>query len=64
MGGVGLQQLFVFLFLFLAIKFQREMMRDMPKAEQPRVLGLLYVLYAVLILITVSVSNSRPHRVF
>jgi heme/copper-type cytochrome/quinol oxidase subunit 2 len=53
MGGVGLQQIFVFCFFYLAIRFQKEMLRDMPKAEHRRVLSLLYVIYAVLILITV-----------
>ena len=54
MGGVGLQQIFVFCFFFLAIRFQKEMIRDMPKAEHRPVLNLLYVIYAVLILITVG----------
>ena len=59
MGGVGLQQLFVLCFIGLAYKFQREMMRDLPSSSQRPVLRLLYVLYAVLTLITVS-----PHPMF
>ena len=62
MGGVGLQQLFVLCFIGLSYKFQKEMMRDLPKAEQPRVLKLLYVLYAVLTLITVSFRTMIQWR--
>ena len=53
MGGVGLQQLFVFCFMYLAFRFQQEMKRDLAPDQQGRVLRLLYVLWAVLILITV-----------
>ena len=62
MGGVGLQQLFVFCFMYLAFRFQREMRHDVPKDQQAPILRLLYVLYAVLILITVRLSPSISHR--
>lgn len=55
MGGVGLQQFFVICFTFLAYSFQKEMKRDLVRAEQPQVLRLLYVLYAVLALITIRI---------
>ncbi|KAL6722229.1 hypothetical protein ACLMJK_001336 [Lecanora helva] len=55
MVGVGLQQLFVLCFIYLATRFQREMNRDLPAAEQRRPRRLLYVLYAVLILITIRI---------
>ena len=54
MGGVGLQQLFVCCFVGLAIRFQRQMKRDAPATDQGRALRMLYILYAVLTLITVS----------
>ena len=55
MGGVGIQQFFVLCFIYLAYRFQTEMKRDLPAAQQPPVLRLLYVLYAVLTLITIRI---------
>ena len=56
MGGVGLQQFFICCFVGLAIRFQRQMKRDAPITDQKRALRMLYILYAVLILITVSAT--------
>lgn len=55
MGGIGIQQLFIFIFLFLTVKFHREMLRERRTERTPAALRLLYVVYAVLLLITVSV---------
>ena len=58
MGGIGLQQFFIFVFLGLAVKFNMEMLKmesrgrlASTKTEWRR---LLYALYASLGLITVS----------
>ena len=56
MGGVGLQQFFICCFVGLAIRFHRQMKRDAPLTDQARALRMLYVLYAVLTLITVSAT--------
>lgn len=55
MGGVGLQQFFILSFIYLAYVFQKEMMRDVPKAEQAPVWRLLYIVYGVLTLITIRI---------
>ncbi|CAD6577136.1 MAG: hypothetical protein ASARMPRED_008138 [Alectoria sarmentosa] len=55
MGGVGLQQFFICCFVGLAIRFQRQMKRDAPVTDQRRALRMLYILYAVLALITVRI---------
>jgi len=55
MGGVGLQQLFILLFIYLASRFQKEMKRDLPPSSHPRVLRLLYTLYGALALITIRI---------
>ena len=60
MGGVGFQQLFVLVFLGLAITFQRQISREGSATRRPGVLTLLYVQYAVLALITVSSSYMVP----
>ena len=56
MAGVGFQQLFVLVFFGVAFTFQRTVSRE--GSRKPGVMRLLYVEYAVLILITVS---SLPH---
>ena len=61
MGGVGLQQFFICCFVALAIRFQRQMQRDAPITDQSRALCMLYVLYAVLTLITVSDTLHIAH---
>ncbi|KAK6369813.1 uncharacterized protein PV06_01842 [Exophiala oligosperma] len=61
MGGIGLQQFFIFIFVGLAIKFQREMTKNekirqlhgATSAKEWR--SLLYALYATLGLITVRI---------
>ena len=58
MGGIGLQQLFIFLFLGLAFRFQQEMRREAPEADRPKATQLLFVVYAVLTLITVRNQSS------
>lgn len=62
MIGVGIQQAFILLFIFFAIKFHRTVLSQPLRrviGETKSALGLLYTLYTVLILITVSVmSNS------
>lgn len=60
MVGVGLQQLFILCFIGLTIRFQRQIKRDDPVSDQKRALRLLYILYAVLTLITVSFTLP-PH---
>jgi hypothetical protein len=59
MGGIGLQQLFILLFLFIAYNFQRKM-NSTPVSQVPSTNwhGLLYALYGALVLITVS---TAPH---
>ena len=56
MGGIGLQQFFICCFVGLAIRFQRQMKRDAPVTDQKRALRMLYILYAVLTFITVSLT--------
>lgn len=58
MGGVGLQQFFICCFVGVAIRFQRQMKYDAPVVVQARALRMLYIVYAVLTLITVSVTLS------
>lgn len=55
MGGIGLQQAFIFLFVFLAIKFHRGLLREAQTSKTSQALRLLYVLYAALFLITVRI---------
>ena len=56
MGGVGLQQFFIFIFLAFSIAFQRKISseRKLDATRRRSALMLLYTLYAVLSLITVS----------
>lgn len=55
MGGVGFQQLSIFVFSFFAIKFNRTILQQMREGVEDvsSALPLLYAIYAVLILITV-----------
>ncbi len=58
MGGVGIQQAFILLFFVFAFKFHRTYLaesRHTTTANSP--LPLLYTLYTVLILITVSIQH-------
>ncbi|RAH41681.1 RTA1 domain-containing protein [Aspergillus brunneoviolaceus CBS 621.78] len=59
MGGIGIQQFFIILFLFIAVQFHRQMLNLTcqgrlvgPKAHWR---GLLYVLYTSLLFITVRI---------
>ena len=53
MGGIGFQQLFIFIFAFVITKFHREILRVERTARIRQALLLLYVVYAALFLITV-----------
>ena len=53
MGGVGLQEVFILCFVGLAIRFQRQMRTETAMQDKPRAYRMLYVVYAVLGLITV-----------
>jgi len=76
MGGIGFQQLFIFIFLGLAIKFQRDISQSLASDDKSRALRLLYVMYGALVLITIriifrliewshGVNSSIPnHEVF
>lgn len=55
MGGVGLQQFFICCFIGLAVRFQRHMKQDTYVTDQKRAFRMLYILYAVLTLITVRI---------
>ncbi|KAL8949545.1 MAG: hypothetical protein Q9222_004354 [Ikaeria aurantiellina] len=54
MGGVGLQQLLILVFFYIAFRFQQQVKRENPD-KLPQVIWLLYAQYAVLILITVRI---------
>ena len=56
MGGIGLQLFFILCFIGLAIRFQGQMRRDAPGTDQKRALRMLYILYAALTFIAVSVT--------
>lgn len=64
MGGVGLQEGFILVFVGLIFKFQREMIEVERKGEirvgRERWRGLVWVLYAVLALISVGCSHNPP----
>lgn len=67
MGGVGLQQFFICCFVGLAVRFQSQMKRDAPATDQRRALRMLYILYAVLTLITVStlpIGTTNKHKIY
>ena len=55
MGGVGLQQALILCFVGVAIRFQRQMSRESPMRSKSRALVLLYVVYAVLTLISIRI---------
>lgn len=60
-GGVALQQLFIFVFVAASIKFHRIIARETPSERKNHAFRLLYTLYAVLLLITVSIPfSSKP----
>ena len=53
-GGVALQQFFIFVFVAASIKFHRTFARESPTEKKSQALLLLYMVYVVLALITVS----------
>lgn len=57
MGGVGIQQFFILVFAFFAIKFHRTVANQLCQGntEVSKALPLLYALYAVLLLITMRI---------
>ena len=55
MGGIGMQEFFVLCFLVVAILFQRQMDRDLPRAAKLRPLFLLRIVYTVLSLLTMRI---------
>lgn len=55
MGGIGFQQLCIFLFLALAVRLHKKLRLQLPSPERSRGLLLLYVEYAVVGLITVRI---------
>ena len=55
MGGIGFQQLCIFIFLALAIRFHKKLRLLPSSAERSTGLLLLYVEYSVLLLITVRI---------
>ena len=57
MGGIAFQQLFIFMFVFVITKFHRELRRESRTERTRRALQLLYVVYAALFLITVSLAS-------
>lgn len=63
MAGVGIQQLFIFVFAAFAIQFHRVLLRGegLSRQTQSKALMLLYTLYAVLALITVCYHYPPQH---
>lgn len=58
MGGVGFQQFFILIFLYIAFRFQQQVKKENPN-KLSQALLLLYAEYAVLILITVGAPFAR-----
>ncbi|KAL8672070.1 MAG: hypothetical protein Q9168_003465 [Polycauliona sp. 1 TL-2023] len=61
MGGVGLQQIFVLVFCYIAFRFQQQLRQGSP-GRLSQALLLLYVEYAALLLITVGIILNTPRR--
>ena len=55
MGGIGFQQLCIFLFIAIAIRFHLKLRQQLPSHERKTGLVLLYVEYAVVLLITIRI---------
>lgn len=55
MGGIGFQQLCIFFFLFLAIRFHKKLLQQPRSESRRRGLTLLIIEYAVVGLITVRI---------
>ncbi|KAM0804159.1 RTA1 like protein-domain-containing protein [Usnea florida] len=54
-GGVALQQFFILVFAAASIKFHQTFSRESPAAKKAQALRLLYIIYAVLALITLRI---------
>lgn len=55
MGGIGFQQLCIFLFLGLAVRYHLKLRQQLPSPQRSTGLLLLYIEYAVVGLITVRI---------
>lgn len=55
MIGVGVQQAFILLFSVLLVRLHRRLLNEAPRAEVTRAIRLLYIVYAVLTLITIRI---------
>ena len=55
MGGIGFQQLCIFLFLALAVRLHLKLRMQLPSPDRSRGLLLLYIEYIVVLLITVRI---------
>lgn len=60
MGGIGLQQALILVFLFLAAKFRQELLRENRTDRTQIALQLLYVISVALVLITVRLPTASP----
>lgn len=62
MGGVALQQFFILVFLFYAMKFHRIVLHQIRQGVEgvSSALPLLYAIYVVLMLITVCCTPRFP----
>lgn len=58
MGGIGFQQAFIFLFVFVTVKFHHELLAQPRNDRIRQALLLLYVVYAALFLITVCIFRD------
>ncbi|KAL8794131.1 MAG: hypothetical protein Q9195_003316 [Heterodermia aff. obscurata] len=54
-GGVGLQQLFIFFFCYLAFRFHQNLNRQSQSTRIKQAKTLLYVLYFVLLMVTIRI---------
>jgi len=66
MAGVGIQQIFIVIFVLFAIKLHMVLLRSegLAKQTQSRALILLYTVYAVLGFVTVRLSIRKYFKVF
>ena len=55
MGGIGLQQFVILLFFGVFFKFRQQMIRDLPPSARKAPMTLIYVIFVVLILISVRI---------
>lgn len=55
MIGVGVQQAFIVLFSVLLVRLHKRLLNEAPRAEVTRAIRLLYIVYAVLTLISIRI---------